>query len=165
MATQPHSPSPPETKELGSERRGQQWVDPEFQKRTISLFIVLILLLSTVLVGTFYFHTEKLYEALKNSGLATDPEALGAFGREIQGLVWSLSFAVLVFCVLVGLLANHFSHRIVGPVYAVKRSLEALSRGDYHSARLRLRPGDEFQDMATSINQLVDQHEKLAQKK
>jgi len=62
---------------------------------------------------------------------------------------------VSMFCIGIGILA---SHRIAGPVYRMLKFLEHAAKGDY-SQRLRLRKGDEFKELAESINKLMDKIE------
>lgn len=47
------------------------------------------------------------------------------------------------------------SHRIVGPINRIKRTLEAIGNGDF-SQRIVLRQGDALEDMAKSINVMCE---------
>ena len=47
------------------------------------------------------------------------------------------------------------THRIVGPTYRVKRTIEQFLAGD-ESVRARLRRADHMQDLAASVNDLLD---------
>jgi len=47
------------------------------------------------------------------------------------------------------------SHRIVGPLNRIKRTLEAIGGGDY-SQRIVLRQGDALEDLAKAINQMAE---------
>ncbi len=55
---------------------------------------------------------------------------------------------VLGFCVTC-------TQRFLGPIVAFRRHLGALVGGDF-SARVRLRDGDEFQDVADDLNELAE---------
>ena len=57
---------------------------------------------------------------------------------------------------LVFVLGIRQSHRIVGPLKRMTRTLESIGRGDF-SQRLRLRKGDVLEDLAASINQMAEQ--------
>lgn len=46
------------------------------------------------------------------------------------------------------------THRYYGPLVAIKRFLSRLEGGDY-SARVKIRKGDELQDLATHLNQVA----------
>lgn len=47
------------------------------------------------------------------------------------------------------------SHRIVGPLNRIKRTLEAIGGGDF-SQRIVLRQGDALEDLAKAINQMAE---------
>jgi methyl-accepting chemotaxis protein len=47
------------------------------------------------------------------------------------------------------------SHRIVGPINRIKRTLEAISNGDF-SQRITLRQGDALEDLAKYINTMAE---------
>ena len=62
--------------------------------------------------------------------------------------------AVLCLSILcVGIISLIYSHRIAGPIYRLKKAIEALQEGKKISY-IKLRPGDEFQDLADSLEKL-----------
>lgn len=65
---------------------------------------------------------------------------------------------VLIFPVL-GLGAMYFAlritHRFLGPQVPMQRHIQSLIAGDYDSA-IRLRKGDELQELASSLNELAE---------
>ena len=56
---------------------------------------------------------------------------------------------------IVFILGIRQSHRIVGPMNRIKRTLEAIGAGDF-SQRITLRQGDALEDLAKSINQMAE---------
>ena len=48
-----------------------------------------------------------------------------------------------------------FSHRIVGPIYNLRRSLEKIAAGDL-TCRVRLRKKDELKDVAEALNRFTE---------
>jgi hypothetical protein len=62
---------------------------------------------------------------------------------------------IVVFFVLVsvGLLSLLYSHRIAGPLFRIKRSVDMLSEGK-DIPPIRLRKQDEFKDLAESLDRL-----------
>jgi len=53
----------------------------------------------------------------------------------------------------VGIISLIYSHRIAGPIYRLKKAIEALQDGKEIGC-IKLRPGDEFQDLADSLEKL-----------
>jgi signal transduction histidine kinase len=74
-----------------------------------------------------------------------------------------LFMRLLLITPLVGILAIVLSHRIAGPIFRIKKTLDEIIKGDY-SKRLHLRNTDELQDVAESINNLMELLEKKKNK-
>ena len=67
----------------------------------------------------------------------------------------TLLIELLLSIPLVFYLGIHQSHRVVGPVKRIQRTLEAIGSGDF-SQRITLRKGDLLGDVAQSINQMAE---------
>jgi nitrogen fixation/metabolism regulation signal transduction histidine kinase len=61
--------------------------------------------------------------------------------------------------VLIAIWALFITHRAAGSVYHIKRVVEAIRSGNL-SERVHLREKDEFQDLAQSFNQMMDELQK-----
>ena len=123
-------------------------VDARYQLRAgVLVGIVAIVLLVLLNVSLF----------VQDRGLAT---AEGRAARPLVtrqnrasvALVVLGSGAFLVGVVVVGLLE---SHRTAGAAFAMRRAVEAIRDGR-SEIRVRLRRGDQLQDLARSINQLAE---------
>lgn len=142
--------------EATQDRRGLRWIDPGFQRRYAWLLLSVVLLVSTVLVGTFWFHSEQVLNTLSNAGVIKDHRLFQLIEKQMHSLIWSVVLVTALFSGFVFMMATFLSHRIVGPIFAIKRSLECIGRGQYEDARLKLRTDDEFQDVAELVNSTVD---------
>ena len=60
-----------------------------------------------------------------------------------------LSLGILFVCII----SLIYSHRIAGPIYRLKKAIEAMQNGK-EIGHIKLRPGDEFQDLADSVEKL-----------
>ena len=74
----------------------------------------------------------------------------------MHNVLMSVSVVVVLFSAFVFAMAYTLSHRIVGPLFAIKKGLEAMARNDMQGARVQLRTDDEFQEVATLMNSVVD---------
>jgi signal transduction histidine kinase len=74
--------------------------------------------------------------------------------RHQADLIWSLvgGLALLVFAI--GILGIYFTHKVVGPVYKMKRLLKQVGEGNLH-VDARLRKGDELQDFFEAFQDMV----------
>jgi methyl-accepting chemotaxis protein len=60
----------------------------------------------------------------------------------------------LLYMFVVVILSVAYAHRMVGPMVPIRRQIEALKNGDY-SARVTLRKGDAFCELAEDLNELA----------
>lgn len=138
------------------QRRNFRWVDPRFQMRYAMVLLSLVLLVSCVLVGTFWFHSEQVLNTLMNAGVLKQHSLYILIEKQMGTLLWSVCAVSVLFSVFVFVMANFLSHRIVGPIFAIKRSLEKMSQGNFSDAMVTLREEDEFQDVAKLINEVCE---------
>ncbi len=117
-------------------------------------------LVSTILIGAFWFHSEQILKTLLSAGIHKEHSLYLLVQKQMGALLVSVCVVVGLFAIFVMAMSYFYSHRIVGPVYAIKRSLESMGRGDWNAARLQLRENDEFQDVATLLNKTVEQMQK-----
>lgn len=143
-----------------NDRRSQRWIDPTFQKRYSMLLLSVVLLVSSVLIATFWFHSEQVLKTLSSAGVLPQHSLYLLIEKQMHSLMWSVVAVVVLFSIFVLMLAKFLSHRIVGPIFAIKRSLESMTRGDLEGARLKLRSDDEFHDVGELVNQVVDAQKK-----
>jgi len=138
------------------DRRSLRWLEPKFQKGYALLLLSIVLLVSTVLIGTFWFHSEQVLQTLVNAGVLRQHSLFLLVETQMTSLLWSVCVVVVLFSVFVLFMASFLSHRIVGPIFAIKRSLECIGKGEFDGARINLRADDEFQDVASLVNNTVD---------
>jgi HAMP domain-containing protein len=134
-------------------------VDPDFQYgliRKLSMIAVLVIAMSFAFLGTVH----QLYGDLEIEVTQPDPfagsESVTALPEKIS--LFKLLWPVMLVCVMVTLgLAFFFgviiSHRMAGPIYRMRRTLEKIYQGDLRG-EIRLRKKDDFKSLAENINNL-----------
>ena len=88
-------------------------------------------------------------------------EEAAMLGHELPSLGGVLVAAAGMLLILVGGLLWHaltVSNRVAGPMFAIRRVLQAQRDGD-HRARVKLRKGDYLTDMVDDLNSVLDQLE------
>ena len=129
-------------------------INPRYQLRyiiwltTTGLFLVLI---NGIIA---YSYIKENYLTLVDLSPMTD-EAKSQMYTELHHLIMALSLTSLSFLVIVSLLGIVLSHRTAGPLYHFKRVFDEVKKGKVQQ-RVRLRPGDEFQDVAKSFNDMME---------
>ena len=75
-------------------------------------------------------------------------------------LIWSLIGGLALMVTAIGILSIYFTHKVVGPVYKMKRLLKKVGEGNLH-VDARLRKGDELQDFFEAFQDMVAQLRKF----
>jgi nitrogen fixation/metabolism regulation signal transduction histidine kinase len=102
----------------------------------------------------FYKHIKENYDTLVKLSPVTD-EVKSELYRELNQIVLYLSGFSLLFLLSVALIGLVYSHRVAGPLFKIKVVCKDICDGNL-SARIALRPNDEFRDVAEQLNQLID---------
>ncbi len=139
-------------------KRRRYLVEGKFQLKfagMILLFMFAVALFSSL---TIYYNTWMLLgEKLAN----VYPQ--GRLAGILKQANFVLFMRLLLIAPLVCVLAIVLSHRIAGPIFRIKKTLDEAVKGDY-SKRLYLRKTDELKDVAESINNLMELLEKKKNK-
>ena len=123
-------------------------IDASFQSKIIVL-IVGFVILQSILVTWYLMYFSRYLGSLVVDGVANCSETTEMFGS----LVIGVTIANVGFILFSLVLSLYFSHKIAGPIYAIKRAINNLLEG-VDSREIILRKGDEFQDLANRINKL-----------
>ena len=132
-----------------SGRRTTLFIARRFQIRYIS-WILAIMFVSAMISGyTVYVTTwSMLGEKL------ADVYPQGFLMDIISGVNFVLILRLICLSPIVVLIGLVLSNRIAGPLYNINRFLRKISAGNYNS-RLEIRQGDELQDLAEIVNNMV----------
>ena len=112
--------------------------------------ITLLILNSSV----FYYFIKQNYKILVDLSPMEDVVKVQLHRELKQILVYLTSFSIL-FIAVISLFATILSHRTAGPMYHFKRIFSDIQKGDL-TARIHLRPKDDFQDVAQECNKMID---------
>lgn len=129
-------------------QRKQYLVDRGYQLRFVTriFMVVLAVAVTSSLVATIL---------LMNSISRQEPEQRMILIYCLIAVASTLLIELLLSIPIVFFLGIRQSHRIVGPMNRIKRTLEAIGTGDL-SQRIVVRQGDALEDLAKSINQMAD---------
>jgi methyl-accepting chemotaxis protein len=131
---------------------------PGFQGR-MTFFIFFAGFISTALNAYLYYsYVVDSYEFIfKYSNLPQD--LIDERYSDLLTFGVSLCLATLLIILLIAIWALFMTHRAAGSVYHMKRVIEAIRSGNTKE-RIHLREKDEFQDVAKSFNQMMDELQK-----
>lgn len=142
-------------------RRGVKnyFPEPKFQAKFLFLLVGGALLQVVVTYAVVGYFVSQNYEFLvKYAGI--EPEINAVLTSELHHLIWIMTAASVAFVSGTFLLGTLFSHRVAGPIYALKRVIREIGAGK--NTQLTLRKGDEFTEVADEFNSLIAKLKKEA---
>lgn len=132
---------------MNKSRRKVYIIDRHLQYKYAGITIAMLLGYTLILLTMFFA------PAILTLALDRPPEEKMAAARVLlllHGSVWpGIALAIASFAGL----SLIVTHRLAGPIYRLKKSLAAIAEGDI-TLHVKLRQGDDLQDMAAQINLL-----------
>ena len=141
----------PRKKRATAIKRRQYYINKDFQTRFIIKFVLILVAGGLLTVGLTFLNTQDTLTAvyanskltIQNTALAIMPSV--GFTTIITTL--ALGLVVIVVTLLV-------SHKIAGPMFRFEKDITRIAQGDLKS-RIRIRKGDQFQELAESLNYMI----------
>jgi hypothetical protein len=127
--------------------RRRKLIDRGFQYRTIATWLAVVLagcIAGAALVCVFF------WVALAREGAATGARVAEGLESVMAPLLLN-DLAIMFLVIAAGIAATH---RIAGPVYRIESDIDRVLAGEGH-ARVRLRRGDAFPELAGKVNELI----------
>lgn len=136
------------------ERRSKRnyFPEPRFQIRYLLILAAGLLVQTLVTCGLITYFVRENYTLFVQFG-ALESELTQVLYRELRFLIASIVATFLLFLSGTLFLGVIFSHRIAGPIYALKRTIRAILKGE--DVELRFRHQDEFRELVDSFNEMV----------
>ena len=134
------------------------WIIAGFQGRIISLILLLGFVCAAANGYLYYAYVDDSYDfILKYSSLTQ--ELIDERHRDLLVFGVSLGLATLLMTLVIVALALVITHRAAESIDHIKRVIEEIRSGNV-SERIHLKEKDEFQDLAKSFNQMMDELQK-----
>ena len=125
-------------------RRRRYFIDPQFQVRHIVGFAIFAAI-AALIVGGVVAHLF-LFELPKTRVEQT------FWGPEFfSNLMWVILALVIVAC----LWSVFVSHKVVGPMFRLKKVMQAVGEGDL-TCRVRFRTRDRLKDVAAACDEMIE---------
>lgn len=129
-------------------------INPGYQLKYLFWLTFTGMSLVTINAYFFYYSTKENYDILVDLSPMTS-EAKAQLYYELHWTIFRLAGFSLLFLACVGVVGLILSHRTAGPLYHFKRVFSDIKKGN-RAARVRLRPKDDFQDVAQEFNEMMD---------
>lgn len=129
-------------------------INPSYQIRYVFWLSLTGLSLIALNASIFYFKMKENYEVLVDLSPMTDDSKKQLY-TELNHVVITLVISSIIFLLVVSIFGLIFSHRTAGPLYHFKRVFSEIKKGN-RKARVKLRPNDDFSDVANEFNEMMD---------
>lgn len=132
-------------------QRKRYFIEKNFQTRFVVTFCAVVFVSSLVL-GGFLFLLSKgsTTVAIENTRVVVKNTA-----DFLLPLILTTVIVVSVFsAVSVGILCIFVSHKIVGPLYRLRRQIQKIGQGDFN-VDFHIRADDQMQDLAMSLGEMT----------
>lgn len=137
-------------------------INPVYQLKYVFWVSLTGITLITANASIFYFYIKENYDVLVELS-PMDESAKIQLYHELNEIVIKLGIFGVIFVLITAIIGVRMSHRTAGPLYHFKRIFNEIRSGNL-SARVRLRPDDDFKDVATAFNDMMDEVQKTSQK-
>ncbi|EMG20337.1 hypothetical protein LEP1GSC150_1232 [Leptospira interrogans serovar Copenhageni str. LT2050] len=77
---------------------------------------------------------------------------LDMFTIQVKGIL----FLSCLFLGMTTIFTIIYSHKMAGPIYNIKNQLRKLAAGEEPARKIKIRKGDEFQELADLLNQVIE---------
>lgn len=120
----------------------------------LGLYSILLTFVFLGILGFMFYQTVVGFIAAL-SAVGRDQGEMGQlfYDYAMASGIW-IVFVMFLFVLVSLVVSVVYTHRLVGPTVAFRRHIASLRAGDY-SARVRLRKGDAFNEVADALNDLA----------
>ena len=131
-------------------RRKQYLIKPKFQLKHAG-FNLIVLLLACLTFGFIIYESGTITMITEISRIY--PDKVPGFMMKL--IVKQVLFTVLLFLPIVLAGSIYLSHKIAGPAYRMEKDIRKITEGEF-GLRIRIRKGDELQELVNEINKMVE---------
>lgn len=129
-------------------------IDSGFQTRFMRFVIIACVFVCSISLLSQYFFVKWLLQVLRDSKVM--PFDLVMDLLSISDQLFQMTVFLILGCMTIFIfLAMFYSHRIAGPIYNIKKTIDAVLEGKKDS-RVHLRKNDYLVDLADKVNLLLD---------
>jgi signal transduction histidine kinase len=137
-------------------RRFANYLINERMQLTLTIRFLILSMIFTIIIGMLMFFV--IWPVVR---IYIPPALVTVMLQQLISKLYSTSFILLI---IIAGFSIILTHRIAGPVYNLEKTLDRLNQGEDVNL-IKLRDGDELQELATKINQVITCMKQLKSKK
>lgn len=140
---------------MNRQRRRRYLIDKKIQLKYVVFTVALLLLYTLILLAAVFVPQARILSSPEAS-FAMKAEAATAYVL-LDAYLWPWAGLIII---LFGAASIFITHKIAGPLFAVRRVIARIADGDL-TARVKLRRRDELHDLADAMNRMTGKLELL----
>jgi methyl-accepting chemotaxis protein len=137
-------------------RRFANYLINERMQLTLTIRFLILSVIFTIFIGMLMFFV--IWPVVR---IYIPPALVTVMIQQLISKLYSTSFILLI---IIAGFSIILTHRIAGPVYNLEKTLDKLNQGEDVNL-IKLRDGDELQELAIKINQVITCMKQLKSKK
>jgi len=137
-------------------RRFANYLINERMQLTLTIRFLILSVIFTIFIGMLMFFV--IWPVVR---IYIPPALVTVLIQQLISKLYSTSFILLI---IIAGFSIILTHRIAGPVYNLEKTLDRLNQGEDVNL-IKLRDGDELQELATKINKVITCMKQLKSKK
>lgn len=132
--------------------RSKMIIDPKFQWKHTSTLMLAVNIPVLILLATSFYFVQQNYDAFFEVAYRYSPELVVHLQREEAFISYLFIASMIGLCIYTLVLGISTTYRLIGPVYALKRHLSNMIRGDWSQPLLKVREDDDYHDLVDTYN-------------
>jgi methyl-accepting chemotaxis protein len=130
-------------------------INKKFQIKYMLWMIIPSVIVAFSYASLFYYFISENYLVLVDLNPLMSEDVQAILYQELNQLIILIIFISLFFTLTVAFISFYSSSKTAGPLYRFKSEFETISKGKLNT-RIKLRPSDDFQDVALAFNKMMD---------
>lgn len=130
-------------------------INKKFQLKYILWLVIPTLIVTFSYSYLFYYFISENYQVLVDLNPVMSDEVKGILYQELNQLFYLIFAISILFTFFIIVIALVNSNKTAGPLYRLKKEFDKIKKGNF-SSKMKLRPNDDFQDVAQSFNDMID---------
>lgn len=129
-------------------------INKTFQLKYTSYLVTSALLSALIVGGPTYYFLNQNYNIFLNLAYATSPDIVHHLVQEKTWITGFFLFSLMTLVVFHVYFGVRLTFRMVGPILALRRHMEMVTKGNLYQRPLIVREDDEFHDLIKNYNYL-----------
>lgn len=141
-------------KDFRPRQRFHYFINKDFQLKYTSYLVTSALLSALIVGGPTYYFLNQNYNIFLNLAYSLSPDIVQHLTQEKTWITGFFIFSLMTLVIFHIYFGVRLTFRMVGPILALRKHIEMVTRGHLYQRPLHVRQDDEFHDLIQNYNYL-----------